>query len=205
MLQKNGSAIGTIGVNSTTDGTINVTITSSDVTGALGYTPYSNANPSGYQANVIETVKVNGTALTPTTKTVDISIPAQQTIGDGNMVIQKNGSAVGTFTANQSSASTVNITVTSSDVTGALGYTPYSNANPSGYQANIIETIKVNGTAITPTSKTVDITVGSSGTVGNGDMVIQQNGTAVGTFTANQTDASTVNLSTTQVVWRKYS
>ena len=51
-------------------------INSSDVTTALGYTPYNNTNPSGYQANVIETVKVNGTALTATSKTVDITIPA---------------------------------------------------------------------------------------------------------------------------------
>jgi hypothetical protein len=50
-------------------------ITSSDVTTALGYTPYNSSNPSGYQANVIETVKVNGTAQTVTSKAVDISVP----------------------------------------------------------------------------------------------------------------------------------
>jgi hypothetical protein len=50
-------------------------ITSSDVTTALGYTPYNSSNPSGYQANVIETIKVNNTALTPTSKTVNITIP----------------------------------------------------------------------------------------------------------------------------------
>ena len=50
-------------------------ITSSDVTTALGYTPYNSTNPSGYQANVIETVKVNGTALTPSSKAVDITVP----------------------------------------------------------------------------------------------------------------------------------
>ena len=54
-------------------------ITSSDVTSALGYTPYNSTNPSGYQANVIETVKVNGTALTPTNKAVDISVPSAVT------------------------------------------------------------------------------------------------------------------------------
>ena len=50
-------------------------ITGSDVTTALGYTPYNNTNPNGYQANVIETIKVNDTALTPTSKTVNITIP----------------------------------------------------------------------------------------------------------------------------------
>ena len=50
-------------------------ITSTDVTTALGYIPYSNANPNGYQANVIEAIKRNGTTLTITNKTVDISVP----------------------------------------------------------------------------------------------------------------------------------
>lgn len=50
-------------------------ITSSDVTTALGYTPYNATNPSGYQANVIENIKVNDNALTPTNKTVNIVIP----------------------------------------------------------------------------------------------------------------------------------
>lgn len=50
-------------------------ITSSDVTTALGFTPYNSSNPSGYQANVIETIKVNGTSLTPSSKSVDISVP----------------------------------------------------------------------------------------------------------------------------------
>lgn len=52
-------------------------IDSSDVTTALGYTPYNSSNPSGYQANVIETVKVNNTALTPTSKAVNITVPTQ--------------------------------------------------------------------------------------------------------------------------------
>lgn len=54
-------------------------ITSGDVTTALGYTPYSSANPNGYQANVIETIKVNGTAQTVTSKTVDITVPSAVT------------------------------------------------------------------------------------------------------------------------------
>lgn len=63
-------------------------ITSSDVTTALGYTPYSDANPSGYQANIIETIKVNNTALTPSSKTVNISVP---TITDTYSATSSNG------------------------------------------------------------------------------------------------------------------
>lgn len=98
------------------------------------------------------------------------------TVNNATLTIQKNGTNVQTFTANASSNVTANITVptntneltngagfitgiTSSDVTTALGYTPYNASNPSGYQANVIESIKVNGTAQTITSKAVDITV----------------------------------------------
>lgn len=52
-------------------------ITGSDVTTALGYTPYNATNPNGYQANVIETVKVNNTALTPSGKAVNVTVPTQ--------------------------------------------------------------------------------------------------------------------------------
>ena len=82
-------------------------ITSTDITNALGYTPYSSANPSGYQANVLETVKVNGTALTPSSKTVNV------TIGDGATVFKKNGTAFATATANQTSTINVDYTIPS--------------------------------------------------------------------------------------------
>lgn len=102
--------------------------------------------------------------------------PTIPTVNNATLTIQKNGTTVKTFTANASSNVTCNITVptntneltngagyitgiSSSDVTTALGYTPYNSTNPSGYQANVIETVKVNGTALTPSSKAVDITV----------------------------------------------
>jgi hypothetical protein len=50
-------------------------IDGTDVTTALGYTPYDSLNPSGYQTNVIETVKVNNTAQTVTNKTINIIVP----------------------------------------------------------------------------------------------------------------------------------
>lgn len=246
-------------------------ITSSMVASALGYTPYNSSNPSGYQANVIESVKVNGTALTITSKAVDVpvptkvsdltndsgyitgisstmvvnalgytpvnpsslatvattgsyndltnkpSIPAAQiqadwtqsdntkkdyiknkptlatvatsgsyndlsnkptipTVNNASLTIKKNGTTAGTFTANAATDVEVDIAVptkvsdltndsgfitgiTYSMVTTALGFTPYSAANPNGYQANVIETVKVNGTALTPSSKAVNVTV----------------------------------------------
>ena len=120
------------------------TVTSTDVTNALGFTPYSSANPSGYQANVIETIKVNNTALSPSSKTVDITVP--------------------TSTSQLTNDSGYISAITSSMITDALTYTPYNSTNPSGYQANVIETIKVNNTALSPSNKTIDITVPTSTT-----------------------------------------
>ena len=69
---------------------------------------------------------------------------------------------------------------------------------PSNAQANVIETIKVNGTALTPSSKAVNITVPS---VGNGTITIKQAGTTKGTFTTNQSGNTTIEL-TDNNTWR---
>lgn len=82
-------------------------ITSSDVTTALGYTPYNSTNPNGYQANVIETIKVNNTAQTVTNKAVNITVPTNT-----NQLTNGAGFITG---------------ITSSNVTTALGYTPSNN------------------------------------------------------------------------------
>lgn len=79
------------------------------------------------------------------------------TVNDATLTIQKNGTSVGTFTANASSNVTANITVptdtsdltnsagfitgiTSGDVTTALGYTPADNSDVSAIQANYVTT-----------------------------------------------------------------
>ena len=57
-------------------------LASTDVTNALGYTPYNNSNPSGYQANVLEGVQVDGTDLTiDVNKKVNIPVAYQTTKG----------------------------------------------------------------------------------------------------------------------------
>ena len=84
---------------------------------------------SGYQANVIETVKVNGSIL---------DVDSKKSV---NVIVPTDNSALANGAGYQ----------TASDVSSAL--------INSGYQANVIETIKVNNVALTPTSKTVNITV----------------------------------------------
>ncbi len=150
---RSGAALGATAVqpNSVTAGTYTkVTVASNGLISAvsnlqasdipdLSSTYYLASNPNGYQANVIETVKVNGTALTPSSKAVNISVPTK--VSD---LTNDSGFISG---------------ITSSMVTSALGYTPYNSSNPSGYQANVIESVKVNGTALTITSKAVDVPV----------------------------------------------
>ena len=119
-------------------------ITSSDVTTALGYTPYNSTNPAGYTNNVgtITGVKMNGTSkgtsgvvdlgtvitahqdISGKANTADLSDvafsgnyndldnkPTIPTVNNATLTIQKNGTAVKTFTANASSDVTCNITV----------------------------------------------------------------------------------------------
>lgn len=63
--------------------------------------------------------------------------------------------------------------ITSSDVTTALGYTPYSSANPSGYTSNVGTVTSVNNTQ-PDANGNVTISAGSSYTAGTG-IIIQNN------------------------------
>ena len=70
--------------------------------------------PTGSSA--IETIKVNGTTQPITNKTVDITVPTK--VSD---LTNDSGFITG---------------ISSSDVTSALGYTPYNSTNPNGYQTS---------------------------------------------------------------------
>jgi len=96
---------------------------------------------AGAQVNVIESISVNGTAQTITSKGVDITMPTALTdlTNDGNFV--QDASYVHTDN-----------NYTSSEKTKLEGVA-------TGAQVNVIESIKVNGTAQTITSKEVDITM----------------------------------------------
>lgn len=95
----------------------------------------------GAEVNVIESVVVNGTTATISNKTASVTIQAGAIDS-----ISVNGT-VQTIDANKNVDITVPTKVSdltndsgfitgisSSDVTTALGYTPYSSANPNGYQ-----------------------------------------------------------------------
>lgn len=123
-------------------------ITSSDVTTALGYTPYSNANPNSYQENVIESIEVNGTAQTISSKTVDITVPT-----DTSDLTNNAGFITG---------------INSTDVTTALGYTPYNSSNPNGYTSNVGTVTSVNNTQ--PVNGNVTISIPDTSYLANKDL-----------------------------------
>lgn len=105
---------------------------------------------SGWDADTTHAPSKN--AVYDKIQSVVSSIP---TVNNATLTIQKNGTNVQTFTANQSTNATANITVptdtsdltnwagfitwiTSWDVTTALWYTPYNSTNPSWYVTSSI-------------------------------------------------------------------
>ena len=98
---------------------------------------------SGSEVNIIETVKVNGSALTPDAdRAVDVTVPTKLTdlTNDGNFV--QDASYVHTDN---------NYTSAEKSKLGGI---------ESGAEVNIIEEVKVNGTALTPdANRAVDVTV----------------------------------------------
>ena len=187
---------------------------------------------------VEQTTTVNGKALSS-----DITLTASDvgalpdstvipTVNNATLTIQKNGTTVDTFTANSATNTTVNITVPtdtndltngagyitginssdvttalgytpynstnpdgyitgidSSDVTTALGYTPYDSSNPSGYTSNVGTVTSVNN--VSPVSGNVTLSIP---TVNDGTITINQGGVQKGTFTVNQSGNTTINL-----------
>ncbi|MBR4135684.1 MAG: hypothetical protein IKU03_04640, partial [Bacteroidales bacterium] len=116
-----------------------------------------------------------------------INTPTIPTVNNATLTIQKNGSSVGTFTANASANKTINITVptTTSDLTNNSGFITASQV-PAQVNADWNAT---SGAAQILNKPTVP-------TVNNGTLTIQQNGTSLGTFTANQSSNQTVNIET---------
>lgn len=124
--------------------------------------------PSNAQANVIETVKVNGTALTPTSKAVDITVPtkvsqltndagykttdnnttydlgASASAANGNVKINLTGSNSTTDSVTVKGAGSVTVTTDASGVVTVTGTdTKYTHPN-SGVTAGTYKSVTVN-------------------------------------------------------------
>ena len=189
-------------------------ITSSDVTTALGFTPYDASNPSGYTSNVGTVTSVNNTSP-DSNGNVSLTIP---TVNNATLTIQKNGTTVKTFTANASSNVTCNITVPTdtSDLTNGAGYTTnvgtvtsVNNVSPVngnvtlsipsevtestvsgwGFTKNTGTVTSVNN--VSPTNGNVSLTIP---TVNNSTISFTQGGVSKGSFTLNQSSGATIAL-----------
>ena len=122
-------------------------ITSSDVTTALGYTPYNSTNPSGYQANVIETVKVNGTALTPSSKAVNITVPTnnnQLTNGAGYITSSALSGYKTTITGGATTITSSNLTASRALISNSSGKVAVSDVTSTelGYLDGVTSAIQ---------------------------------------------------------------
>ena len=117
--------------------TTGASLASGDVTSALGYTPYNSTNPNGYTSNTGTVTSVSGTG------TVSGLTLTGTVTGSGSLTLG------GT------------LSLTSGQVTTALGYTPYNSTNPNGY---ITGSGSISGNAATATniSNTGTVTLASA-------------------------------------------
>lgn len=147
------------------------------------------------------------------TKSQVSDFPTIPTVNNGKLTIQKNGTQVAEFTANQSGNTTANITIptitdtysgTSSDgMSGKAVKSAIDALDVTTTGASASKTI----TALSQTDGKISATFGDISitksqvsdfptipTVNNGTLTIQKNGTQVTTFTANQSSNATANI-----------
>lgn len=198
---------------------ISITVVSSDDTSFL------NKRGLAYFWNKINTKKQNkliaGSNITINGDTISASQPA---VNNGKLTIQKNGSSIGTFTANQSSNTTANIIVPTktSDLTNDSNFvskTDYATSSTGGVVkvgsglsitngvlsttgGGVADAVEWDNVLNKPTFSTV-ATSGSYNdlsnkptipTVNDGALTIKKNGIDVVTFTANQSSNATANI-----------
>ena len=108
---------------------------------------------------------------------------------DGTLTIQKNGSTVGTFSANQETDETVNIEVPTktSDLNNDSGFitgVSWNDVSDKPSFATVATSGSYNDLSNKPTIPTVN----------DATLTIQKNGTTINTFTANSSTDKTVNI-----------
>ena len=164
---------------------------------------------SGLQSEITSTNKLNvnlisGLSAVATSGSYNdlTDKPTIPNVNNGTLTIQKNGTTITTFGANQSTNTTTNITVPTkvSELTNDKGYLT-EHQDISGLQPKITSSNKLSASLISGLS-----TVATSGnyndlngiptmpTVGSGTLIIQKNGNLVATFGANQKTNTTANI-----------
>lgn len=156
--------VGLGNVENKSSATIRSEITSSNVTTALGFTPYNSTNPSGYTTNLGTVTGVTGTAPVVSSGGTSpaISMAAASSGVNGYMTgvyaTKLDGIAAGATNVtntNQLTNGAGFITgITSGNVTTALGFTPYNSTNPSGYITGITSGNVTTALGFTPYNNT---------------------------------------------------
>ena len=101
---------------------------------------------------------IDATALANGTIAVSTTIASKTDIGDGTLTIQRNGSTVGSFKANATSASTINISVpTTATEVGALPDTTVIGDGQTTIKANNTAIGTINANATTASSINISI------------------------------------------------
>ena len=131
-------------------------ITSSDVTTALGFTPYNATNPSGYvtAAGARGAISVTGAGSYDSATGVINIVGGVTSFNTRTGAITLSSADVTTalgFTPYNSTNPNGYLTgITSTQVTTALGYTPYNSSNPSGYISGITSGMVTTALGFTP-------------------------------------------------------
>jgi precorrin isomerase len=119
-------------------------ITSSQVTTALGFTPYNATNPAGYLTGITSSQVTTALGFTP----YNATNPAGYLTGITNSQVI---TALGFTPYNATNPAGYLTGITSSQVTTALGYTPYNGAtNPNAYLTGITSSQVTTALGYTP-------------------------------------------------------
>lgn len=151
-------------VENKSSATIRSEITSGNVTAALGFTPYNATNPSGYISGINSSMVTTALGFTP----------LQQGGGTGQLgnkvYVGWLGSQLGlqVDTTNFGASWPINVSgnaatvssITGSQVTTALGYTPYNASNPNGYISGITSGNVTTALGYTPANRAGDTFTG---------------------------------------------
>lgn len=175
-IQKNGSTVSTFTLNQSSNETVNITVPTktSEITNDSGFIT-SSSLPTVNNGQL--DIQVNGSSVATFTAnqsgntTADITIPtatSELTNDSGFITVSAlSGYATESWVTNKGYITGIS----SSDVTTALGYTPYNSSNPAGY-----------------------ITSSALPTVNNPTITITQGGTTKGSFTLNQSTNASIDL-----------
>jgi len=152
------SQTGNAGKFLTTDATSTswAALTSGNITTALGFTPYNATNPAGYITGITSSNVTTALGFTPYNATNPsgfvtaagargaISVTGAGSYDSATGVINIVGGVTSFNTR------TGAITLSSADVTTALGFTPYNSTNPNGYLTGITSTQVTTALGYTP-------------------------------------------------------